>query len=173
MKTLSTFLVALALCGCVPLPPVQIRSAPLPSAQEVEQVRAGQTRVVAVPYDAVFPGVLDVLMDNGFIIRSADKATGLVAFYQQWADEWQHGAIIAVEGSALFRPAGPDSTRVRLILTGGSQRLEVTGGGPRSSDSSMVGSAQQNASPGEYKKILEALEAGLVAGKAKSGTQGG
>jgi len=49
----------------------------------------------------------------------------------------------------------------------------VTGGGLHSSDSTMVGSAQQNASPGEYKKILEALEAGLVAGKAKSGTQGG
>jgi len=127
--------------------------------------------MVAVPYESVFPSVLDVLMDNGFIIRSADKETGLVAIYQQWADESQHDAIIALEGSALFQPAGSNATKIRLFLTGGSQRLEITGGGSHSTDSSMVGKVQQNTSSNEYKKILDLLESGLLAaGKAKPGS---
>jgi len=161
MKTLAATLAVLGFSGCVPLAPVQLRSAPEPSEQEMAQLRNIQSRTIAIRRDAVFPKVLEVLMDGGYVIRSANTDLGLVTFYQQWMDQTQHNANIAEEGSAVFSSAGPNQTRVRLVISGSWQRLEVTGGGLKSTDSGMIGGVLQSASPEEYAKLLDLLERGL------------
>ena len=161
MKTLVATLAVLGFSGCVPLAPVQLRSAPEPSEQEMAQLRNIQSRTIAIRRDAVFPKVLEVLMDGGYVIRSANTDLGLVTFYQQWMDQTQHNANIAEEGSAVFSSAGPNQTRVRLVISGSWQRLEVTGGGLKSTDSGMIGGVLQSASPEEYAKLLDLLERGL------------
>ena len=161
MKTLVATLAVLGFSGCVPLAPVQLRSAPEPSEQEMAQLRNIQSRTIEIRRDAVFPKVLEVLMDGGYVIRSANTDLGLVTFYQQWMDQTQHNANIAEEGSAVFSSAGPNQTRVRLVISGSWQRLEVTGGGLKSTDSGMIGGVLQSASPEEYAKLLNLLERGL------------
>jgi len=146
-------------------PPVQLRSAPPPTAQQVAQTRAVQTRVIAMPVDAVLPRAIEILFDNGYVVRAADAQLGLIAFYQQWTDPTQGGANISEEGSILFKAAGPQSTQIRVMLTGGWQRLEPTGGGVHSADFGMVGGVQQVAGASEYKEILDLLETGLTASK--------
>ncbi len=161
MKTLLATLAVLGFSGCAPLAPVQLRSAPEPSEQEMAQLRNIQSRTIAIRRDAVFPRVLEVLMDGGYVIRSANTDLGLVTFYQQWMDQTQHNANIAEEGSAIFSSAGPNQTRVRLVISGSWQRLEVTGGGFKSPDSGMIGGVLQSASPEEYAKLMDLLERGL------------
>ncbi len=161
MKTLVATLAVLGFSGCVPLAPVQLRSAPEPSEQEMAQLRNIQSRTIAIRRDAVFPKVLEVFMDGGYVIRSANTDLGLVTFYQQWMDQAQHNANIAEEGSAVFSSTGPNQTRVRLVISGSWQRLEVTGSGPKSTDSGMIGGVLQSASPEEYAKLLNLLERGL------------
>jgi hypothetical protein len=142
--------------------PVVVRSEPTPTPEQVAQVRAIQTRVIATPIESVFPKVIDVLMDNDYVVRSADAKLGLVVFYQQWTDTTQNNANITQEGTALFKPVGASSTQVRVMLTGGWQQLEITGGGLRSTSSSMVGAVQGGAAD-EYKKVLDVLQNGLAA----------
>lgn len=128
----------------------------------MHQIRALQTRVIPAPLDSIFPRVIEVLMDNDYIVRSVDAQAGFVSFYQQWTDAAQAAANISEEGSALFTSAGPGQTQVRVTLTGGWQRLEITGGGTHSTDSGMVGGVQQSTGAEEYRKILDALQNGLA-----------
>ena len=161
---MKVFLAVFALCaleGCA-LPPVQLRSAPTPTADQIAQARAIQSRVIATPINAVLPGAIEILFDNGYVVRAADGQLGFVAFYQQWTDATQSDANISEEGSILFKAAGPTTTQVRVMLTGGWQRLEVTGGGKHSTDLGMVGGVQQLAGADEYKKLLDLLETGLA-----------
>ena len=118
-----------------------------------------------MPVDAVLPRAIEILFDNGYVVRAADAQLGLIAFYQQWTDPTQGGANISEEGSILFKAAGPQSTQIRVMLTGGWQRLEPTGGGVHSADFGMVGGVQQVAGASEYKAILDLLETGLTASK--------
>jgi len=154
-------LLAGVLPGCVIPPPVQVRSAPAPTPEEITRIRALQTRLISAPIDSIFPRVIEILMDNDYVVRSVDAKAGFVSFYQQWSDPSQAAANISQEGSILFTPAGKQ-TQVRVILTGGWQRLEITGGGPRSTDSGMVGGVQQSAADEEYRKILDTLQKGLA-----------
>ncbi len=96
-------------------------------------------------------------MDGGYVIRSANADLGLVTFSQQWTDQTQRNANIAQEGSAVFSSAGPNQTRVRLVISGSWQRLEITG----RSDTGMVGGVQASTSPEEYAKLLDLVERGL------------
>jgi len=82
---------------------------------------------------------------------------------RQWTDPTQSGANISEEGSILFKSTGPKSTQIRVMLTGGWQRYQATGGGMHSTDYGMVGGVQQVAGADEYKKLLDLLEAGLAA----------
>jgi hypothetical protein len=150
------------LTGCASARPVVVRSEPAPTPEQVAQVRAIQTRVIATPIESVFPNVIDVLMDDDYVVRSADAKLGLVVFYQQWTDSTQNYANITQEGTALFKPVDASSTQVRVMLTGGWQQLENTGGGLRSPVSSMVGATQSGAAD-EYKKVLDVLQNGLAA----------
>jgi len=47
------------------------------------------------------------------------------------------------------------------VISGSWQRLEVTGGGLKSTDSGMIGGVLQSAPPEEYVKLLDLLERGL------------
>jgi hypothetical protein len=161
MKIFPAVLPLLALVGCM-AEPVQLRSAPPPTAQQVAQTREVQSRVIATPIDSVLPRAIEILFDNGYVVRAADGQLGFIAFYQQWTDPTQSGANISEEGSILFKSSGPLSTQIRVMLTGGWQRLEPTGGGIHSTDFGMVGGVQQVAGADEYKKILDLLEAGLA-----------
>ena len=160
MRIIGCLFLACALEGC--LPAVQVRSAPAPTPQEMVQIRTLQTRVIAASMDSIFPRVIEVLMDNDYVVRSVDAQAGFVSFYQQWMDPSQAAANITEEGSILFTAAGSGQTQVRVILTGGWQRLQVTGGGAHSTDSGMVGGVQQSAGDEEYKKILDTLQSGLT-----------
>src|SRR5579863_3220574 len=164
MKMPFGVLVLCTLGGCI-TQPVQLRSAPTPSAQEVAQTREVQTRVIAAPVAAVLPKAIEILFDNGYVVRAADGQLGFIAFYQQWTDPTQSGANISEEGSMLFKAAGPQSTQIRVMLTGGWQRLQPTGGGMHSTDYGMVGGVQQIAGADEYKKLLDLMEAGLASSK--------
>lgn len=161
MKVFLGVFAVCALGGCV-APPVQLRSAPTPTADQVAQTRSVQTRVVATRMDAIVPRAIEILFDNGYVVRAADGQVGFIAFYQQWNDPTQNGANISEEGSILFKTAGAMSTQIRVMLTGGWQRLEPTGGGKTSTDYGMVGGVQQIAGADEYKKLLDLLEAGLT-----------
>lgn len=121
-----------------------------------------QSRTLNIESNDVFPRVLTVLLNGGYIIRSANKELGYVSFYQQWNDASQSGANITQEGTAIFSNAGPHQTSVRVAVTGGWQRLQATGGGPKSTDFGMVGGVQLSATPDEYKGLLDLIEAGLL-----------
>jgi hypothetical protein len=161
MKRVFLLVWTVSITGCV-LPPVQIRSAPAPLKQDLAKVIAIQSRTVNIETNDVFPRVFTVLLNGGYVIRSANKELGLVSFYQQWNDASQNGANITQEGSAIFSNAGPQQTSVRIAVTGGWQRLQLTGGGGKSPDFGMVGGVQMSATPEEYKALLDLIEAGLL-----------
>ena len=118
MKRVFLLVWTAAITGCV-MPPVQIRSAPAPLKQDLAKVIAIQSRIVNIETNDVFPRVLTVLLNGGYVIRSANKELGLVSFYQQWNDASQNGANITQEGSAIFSNAGPHQTSVRIAVTEG------------------------------------------------------
>lgn len=157
MKSLC---ILFALAGMLACTPIQVKSAPTPSPQDIALSRQVQSRVLPVAASTVFPKVITVLLDNGYIVRSANEKVGLVCFYQQWVDASQFHATLATEGTLLFEPEGADSTRARLLITGNWQAM---GGGPKASAEIM--GAQQNASPEEYKKLFQILEKGLAGPK--------
>jgi len=161
MKLVLGLAALVVLSGRMPLPPVEPHAAPAPSPQELEQARTIQTRTLPIAMDAVFPKVVDVLLDNGYLIRSVNERVGVVSFSQNWVDATQHDAIINQEGSLFFKPLTASSTQVRVAMTQSWQRFEVTGGGKNSTDSGMVGGAKQTAGADEYKKILDLLEQGM------------
>jgi len=161
---ISGVLSLLGLAGCVP-PDVTIHAAPEPTPQEVAIIHNNQIRIIPVAYDSVFPKALEILMDNGYLVRSVNEKMGIISFYQQWRDMNQSGASIVQEGSVFFKPTGTSSTQARLLLTGSWQRVESSGGGIHSSGTNaLVGQVQQNAQPEEYKKLLDLFEKGLSTG---------
>lgn len=155
-------LLMIAICmtaACRP-PNPQVRSEPAPTPAQLTQVRAVQTRVIPTPIDSVFPKVIDVLMDNDYVVRSADAKLGFVSFYQQWTDSTQSGANISQEGAVLFKPAGPGSTQVRVMLTGGWQQLQFTTTG-KNPDAAMVGAVASTRSD-DYAQFLDMLQSALA-----------
>lgn len=82
------------------------------AAWRISTVRGHMNRKVFL---AVFPGAIEILFDNGYVVRAADGQLGFTAFYQQWTDATQSDANISEEGSILFKAAGPTTTQVRVI----------------------------------------------------------
>ena len=162
MPRAAAFLLAAALGGCV-WQPVELRSAPEPSPPEIVQLRSIAGRTLAVKAETVFPRVIYLLMDYGYVVRAADKDLGFLSLYQQWNDASQGDATITLEGTVMFRPAGADRTEVRLLLTSSWQRQRTSGGGGEAYPTvAMVSAVQQNATPGQYKTLLDILERGLT-----------
>jgi hypothetical protein len=154
------FLISGVLDGC--MGNIELRSAPLPTTAEVKNNRSFQTRLIKVPFESIFPKAIVVLMDDDFIIRSANKGLGLISFYKQWVDKEQRDANFILEGTVFFEQAGADTTRIRVLMTGSWQIKSI--GGLHSSDS-MVGQFEPSPSAEQYKAILDALEKGLLSNK--------
>lgn len=161
MQRLAILIALLGLTGCGALPAVQIHSAPTVPAVEAERLNTHRTRIMAIDAERVFPRVLEVLMDQGFVILCADASLGTVAFRQQWRDPGQRGASIVQEGNLLVSAQGPGQTRIRLLLTGSSQELRHWYG-KDGGHKTMVGSVQQDLGQEEYSKLLDVLEKGLA-----------
>ena len=155
-------LISGGLGGCMWRP--ELRSAPLPTPAEVKNNLNFQTRLIKVPFESIFPKAIVVLMDNGFIIRSADKEFGIISYCQQWVDKEQRDTNFSQEGTIFFEKAGADTTRIRVIMTGSWQIRTI--GGKHSADS-MVGELVPSPGAEQYKAMLDALEKGLLAGKEK------
>ena len=162
MKMLLGFALLGASLGCQRAP-VQCLSAPSPTPEELVQVRGLRTQVVPGGLVRGFPRVLADLMDQGYLITSANEPAGLIAFHQQWRDEAQGGALIRLEGSLLLKALGPESTQVRLLLSGSAQRRETTSWEPR--NISMISTVQQHVAPEEYRKVLDLVAASLNPGQ--------
>jgi hypothetical protein len=131
---------------------LQIRPPPTPALAGVRAARQAQTRTLAIPVQAVFPRALDVLLDAGYLVRSANRELGLVAVYQQWHDDSQfERPTFTNEGSLLFQPDGPSKTRVRALI----RRTWSSGG---AGHTHLV---ETDVDPDAYKQILDVLENGL------------
>jgi hypothetical protein len=149
------------LLGCSPTKPVQLHPAPDFSAERMAQIRAAQIRVQPMAMGSLIPRVLDILMDNGYLVWATNARLGTVSFSQQWQDPNQDNAKITMYGSLLFTVLGPDSTRIRLVLAGGAHRMELTGLGKDYRAFGQVSTAQQIADIDEHKKLLDLLEKAL------------
>lgn len=157
MTRVSCLIALLLLAGCA-TPPPQLHSPAAPPPEQIAAARSVQTRVIAVQFDAVLPRAIAVLMDNNFVVRSADAKLGFVSFYQQWMDPTLAAASVTEEGTILFTPAAAGSTQMRVMLTGSWHDLQVG-----ESIQGSKGESGKSAEEVEYRKILDMLQGGLTA----------
>lgn len=150
-------LMCLSACGTPVTPKFAPPAASQPAASGLES-----SRVIAVPYDSVFPRILDVLLDRGFLIRSANAELGLVSFYQQWVDNGQLGATITTEGTILLHRTAAGTTQIKLAITGNWQ-MDSSSIGKYGMQSSTVGGATQTTGNDQYRQMLDLIEQGLSA----------
>jgi hypothetical protein len=121
-----------------------------------------QSRTLLLPWNQVFPKVLDVLMDMGYQIRCADEGLGQVNIYQTWYDETRAARPeLSLEATLLFRPQRPGETSVRIVATG---RWNWISSGR--SGSATVTEAQPALASTECRQFLDQLEARLRASEA-------
>src|SRR4051812_40902721 len=94
----------LLLAGCEI--PARAWAPPMGPPGRVVAERRARSRVLQIPMQAVFPRVLDVLLDAGCVVRAADRELGMVSFFRVWAD---HGGAFTYsqEGTLLFRSERP------------------------------------------------------------------
>jgi len=156
MKFTLGIVVLIGMVGCEA--PLQITSAPEPSYQELATSRAIQSREITVSSDLIMPKILEILYDAGYLVRSANSELGLVSFCQQRYDRQQIKSI-TMEGSAIFKSGGPNSTKVRVILSGNWEGTSI-GGGMKSTVISSIGGVQE-VEQDEYKKLLDLFETKL------------
>jgi hypothetical protein len=118
----------------------------------------GHVLVLATPYKVLFPKVIELLLDNDYIILLANQDLGLLSFRFQAEDKAIRSSrhVNVVEGTLLLQETTPNSTRVRVKLTQSWQNSNFqiqheTG-------------AQMEADPGYYLGFLKMFEpAGLPA----------
>jgi hypothetical protein len=110
------------------LPNPTVPLAPLPSPAQVQAQTEAKTRTLPMAKAQVFPKVLEVLMDMGFHIRSANASLGQVNIFQAWEDpRYSADPHFSMEATLLFLDAGPGATRVRMAGTG-NWSVWVSGG---------------------------------------------
>lgn len=74
MRFPATIISLLALLGCVPMP--RIATAPAAEAVDIARISESHSRVLPLSRAAVFSRVLDLLLDQGFQVRSANETLG-------------------------------------------------------------------------------------------------
>lgn len=167
MKPLLAVLPCLVMAGCGSLPVVGIHSAPVLPREEVTRLAAHRVRTVAVDSEAIFPKVLEILLDQGHLVLCADRNLGMVAFRQQWQDREQREATIIQDGTLLVTPLGRGRCQLRLLLTGRSSEIYRYGVKETGGLATLAG-VQHDVAPEEYCKLLDLLEKGLVPAGAPS-----
>jgi hypothetical protein len=102
---------------------------PRPVPPQVQADRAVHARTLPVPIERVFPRVIEVLLDAGYVVRSVDAPLGFVSFYNQWETTYDPiigPTVVTQEGTLLFSSEGPATTRVRLsIITRSGRDLKL------------------------------------------------
>ena len=151
MRITAACALTVALVGCAA--PARPLAPPEPSVEQVAQLSTGSTRTLSVKPDFIFPKVIYVLLDNGYVVRSASKDLGFVSIYQQWQD--QPGLNVFLEGTVVFSPSGKESTEVRISLTRSLLDNRNTSG-------ALYPTVEQYAPPEVYNKLLDVLERGLT-----------
>jgi hypothetical protein len=129
---------------------------------EQEQLRDLQTRTLPMPLEVIFPKVLAIMIDQGYLLHSIDKLNGMITFSQQWRETGPQPANITIRGTIFLSALEPAKTRLRVMLTGNSRALRtgVTCNG-QAYDTGL-GSVQQHADPAVYREFLDFLEMELV-----------
>jgi hypothetical protein len=143
-----------ALSGCV-IPPDDWNPRPLPA--QAQAGRPNRSRALPVPIERVFPRVIEVLLDAGYVVRSVDAPLGFVAFFNQWESHipTEGPTVVSHEGTLLFYSEGPTTTRVRLSIIARSSR-----GADMFPDPKDQGQVEQ--------ALLDLLEKGLAAPARKN-----
>lgn len=97
-------------------------------------------RALDLPRRQVFPKVVEVLLDMGYQVRSANADLGLVNLSRTWYDETlvAHPAM-SMEATLLFQPDGHGGTRLLMLPTG---HWSVISWGGKDSASATVTRAQ-------------------------------
>ena len=116
------------------------------------QAPAGRVLVLATPYKALFPKVIELLLDHDYIILMANQDLGLLSFRLQAEDKAIRSSrhVNVVEGTLLLQEASPASTRVRVKLTQSWQ--------DSSFQTQHQTGAQMDADPGYYQGFLKMFE---------------
>ncbi|HEX7553695.1 MAG TPA: hypothetical protein VF378_09080 [Geothrix sp.] len=161
---MSRSLMLLTLVGCISSAGLPAFAQAAPAAVDGPKVSspqapAGHVLVLATTYKALFPKVIELLLDHDYIILMANQDLGLISFRLQAEDKAIRSSrhVNVVEGTLLLQeasPTSPSSTRVRVKLTlswqnSNFQIQHETG-------------AQMDADPGYYQGFLKMFEtAGL------------
>jgi hypothetical protein len=151
----------LTLVGCISSGCLPVLAQAAPAAVDGPKVSspqapAGHVLMLATPYKALFPKVIELLLDHDYIILLANQDLGLISFRFQAEDKAIRSSrhVNVVEGTLLLQETTPGSTRVRVKLTlswqdSSFQTQHETG-------------AQMDADPGYYQGFLKMFEtAGL------------
>ena len=157
---MSRSLMLLTLAGCISSASLSALAQASPAAVDGPKVPSpqapGHVLVLATPYKALFPKVIELLLDHDYIILLANQDLGLLSFRLQAEDKAIRSSrhVNVVEGTLLLQETTPTSTRVRVKLTQSWQNSNFqiqheTG-------------AQMDADPGYYQGFLKMFEtAGL------------
>ena len=155
MRGLLVIPALVVLTGCLPTR-TTFHPVPLAAPGDLTPVRGSQSRVLAIPLTEVFPKVLEVLLDQGYQVRSANARLGLISFFRQWSDtRLKTNPTYTQEGTLLLQAAGPGATRVRLGITARSEEnigehlVHVSG-------------VQANPTDEDYRLLLDLLEHGMI-----------
>lgn len=139
MVKFKAALAALALAS-IATPALAKDKAPALSGLELQQIQARDFESKA---DVVFPAVISVLQDSGYMIQSADKATGLITAQASTKSAttynifWGFGKKKKTPVvSAFIEQRGPSTTRVRLNFVLAEHKSRVYG--VSSSDEEMI-----------------------------------
>ena len=142
MKTIriALFALSLVLAGCVP-PPVHVLT-PL-------EIQSLQSREYEQHKDIVFPSVISVFQDLGYIIRSADKDTGLITAESAANSDpnsmiWGVTDVTQTTATAFIERIGK-MTKVRLNFVVSSKKSFSYGQSDRQDTPIMDAKTYQNA----------------------------
>ncbi len=118
-------------------------------------------RNLALPRSQVFPKVVEVLLDMGYQVRSANADLGLVNLSRTWYDETlaAHPAM-SMEATLLFQLDGRGGTRLLMLPTG---HWSVVSIGGKESASATVTRAQPALEDRAVQPFLDELARRLVA----------
>lgn len=122
------------------------------------QAPASHVLVLATPYKALFPKVIELLLDHDYIILLANQELGLLSFRLQGEDKAIRGRrhVNVVEGTLLLQETTPGSTRLRVKLVQNWQESSF--------QTHHETGAQMDAEPGYYQGFMKMFEtAGLTA----------
>lgn len=143
--------------GCTP-PNFSLPTTPRSGAEP--SVGAPLISTLALPRGQVFPKVVEVLLDMGYQVRSANANLGLVNLSRTWYDETMAARPeLSMEATLLFQADGQGGTRLLMLPTG---HWSVVSVGGKDSASATVTRAQPALDARDIQPFLDELARRLV-----------